>query len=50
LQSDESDVTSASQDEMATVLEEEIDHMLEKDLSSGVAAKINEPEFLQRMR
>jgi hypothetical protein len=50
LQSDESDAASAFQDEMATALKEEIDHMLEKDLSSGVAVKINEPEFLQRMQ
>jgi hypothetical protein len=41
---------SALQDEMATALEGEIDHMLEKDLSSGVAVKISEPVFLQRMQ
>jgi hypothetical protein len=50
LQSDESDVPGALQDEMNTEFKEQIDQMLEKGLSSSVAAEIDEPEFLQRMQ
>ena len=50
LQSHESHLASALQDEMASVLKEEIDQTLEKSLSAGTAAKVEEPDFLPRMQ
>jgi hypothetical protein len=50
LQSDGSHLASTLHHEMATVLKEEIDQTLEKGLSAGVAAEVEEPEFLPRMQ
>lgn len=50
LQSHQSPFTSALQEEIATLLKEEIEQTLQKDLSVGVAANVEEPGFLLRMQ
>lgn len=50
LQSHQSHLAGALQDEMAVVLKEESNQTLEKGLSTGVAAKFEGPKFLPRMQ
>jgi hypothetical protein len=50
LQSHQSNLAGVLQDEIAVVLKEEINQTLEKGLSTGVAAKFEDPEFLPQMQ